>query len=294
MNPSKIIIPAGLIFLGLILLFSTFYTVSEGHVGITTRFAKATGEVGPGLHVKMPFIEGVRHIEVRERKSVEELAAATKNQLPMTAAVSVNWTVDASAALDLYKRYGSLDQFENRILDPKLRQAAKAALSEFNADELIRNRNAAIQRIQENMVTLMTGYPVTVNSPQVENIDLPETYMAAVMEKEQAREAAVKEQYNLEKQKLQAAQITQTAQAEADAKIAQADAEAYRIEKEAEADATATLLRGDAEAKAVKLVQEAISQNPLLIQYEQAKRWKGTLPTTMIPGGSVPFLSINQ
>jgi len=277
--------------LAVTLVMGSFYTVSEGHIGILTRFSKAIDQVGPGLHFKVPVIDGVKHIEVRERKNGEELSAATKNQLPMTAVVTVNWTVNADAGLELYQKYGSLSQFEQRILDPKLRQAAKAALSEFNADELIRNRNAAIQRIQENLVVVMQPYPVTVHSPQIENIDLPRTYMDAVLQKEKAREAAVREEYNLQKQKLEAARLVQTAEAERDSLKATADGNAYRVEKEAEAEANAIRLKGQAEAEAIKLVQEAISANPLLIQYEQAKRWNGTLPQTVLGGEKeIPIL----
>jgi regulator of protease activity HflC (stomatin/prohibitin superfamily) len=200
--------------------------------------------------------------------------------------------VTPEAVLSLYQRYGSLDQFEQRILDPKLRQASKAAISLFNADELIRDRNKALFKIQENMVELMAGYPVTINSPQIEDIQLPDTYMDAITQKEQAREGAEREKYNLEKQKLTAQQQVQTAEAERDAAMAKADGRAYATLKQAEADAEATRLKGDAEAHAIDKVQEAISANPLLVQYEQAKRWDGVLPISMPPNSSVPFLNV--
>lgn len=272
--------------LAVTVLWGFWFTVPEGHVGVVLRFSKATHQELPGLHTKIPLIDGVRLIEVRERKSVEKLAAATKNQLPATAVVSINWTVQQDAALTLYQRYGSLGQFEERILDPKLRQAAKAAISRFNADELIRNRNAAIAKIQENMISLMEVYPVTVHSPQIENIDLPEQYMTAVLEKEKAREAAAREQYNLDRQKLEAQQKVQTAQADRDAAKARADGEAYRVRTEADAVADAIRIKGNAEAEAVLAVQKAISQNPLLIEYERAKRWNGQMPSTMMGGGA--------
>lgn len=279
--------------LGIVLLisaFGSFFLVPEGHIGITTRFAKAMDQVGPGLHFKVPFIDGVKKIEVRERKSGEELSAATANQLPINAIVTINWLVNSESALDLYRRYGTLGQFEQRILDPKLRQAAKAALSKFNASDLIKNRNAAIQEIQVNLIELMEPYPVTVNSPQIENIVLPPTYMQAVLEKEKAREAAVREEHNLRKQKLEAQRTTQTAEAERDATKARADGNAYKVLEEAKAEAEAIRLKGAAEAKAVDLLQAAVAQNPLLVEYEQAKRWGGKLPDTVL--GSTQGLPI--
>lgn len=41
----------------IVLLFGTFGTVSAGNVGVRTSFGKVTGEVQPGLFVKLPFID---------------------------------------------------------------------------------------------------------------------------------------------------------------------------------------------------------------------------------------------
>ncbi len=291
MTPLKITLGVICISFAALTALGSFYVVSEGHIGIKTRFSRAVEQVDPGLHLKVPFIESVKKIEVRERKNVEELSAATANQLPITATVSVNWTVQSESALDLFVLYGGLDQFESRILDPKLRQAAKSALAEFSASELIRNRTSATGTIQEKLVSLMEPYPVTVNSPQIENVILPPQYMDAILAKEKAREDAVKERHTLEQQKLQAQQLTQTAEAERDATMARADGNAYRVKQEAAAEAEAIRLKGEAEAQAANLLQEALSDNPLLVQYEQAKRWGGKLPTTVMGGGSnIPII----
>lgn len=294
MNPFKIAFWSVFGLIAVVLIFGSFFVVSEGHIGIQTRFSKAVAQYGPGLHFKVPLIDSVKHIEVRERKNVEDLAASTANQLPMTATVSINWTVKGDEGLTLYVRYGSLDQFEQRILDPKLRQAAKAALATFRADELIRNRNDAIAAIQENMITLMENYPVAVHSPQIENISLPQRYLEAIQQKEEAREAAVREQHNLERQKLEAAREIQTAEADRDAAKARADGQAYKIKVEAEANAEAILIEGQAEADKIALINKSLAENPLLIEYEKAKRWSGVLPTTMLPNGATPFINLNK
>ena len=63
----------------LALALSAVYTVEEGHVGIVKRFSKAIAQVDPGLHVKVPFVDTIEAMEVRQRKNTEELAAATQN-----------------------------------------------------------------------------------------------------------------------------------------------------------------------------------------------------------------------
>jgi len=284
-------------FLGLIIILSiwlSFYIVGEGNRAIVTRFGEAIYQTNPGLHFKVPFINGVHKIEVRERKSVEELSAATKNQLPAVIKLSINWIINADELMDVYKRYGSLEQFENRILDPKLRQAGKAAASKFNADELIRDRQDVTVEILTIMQALMANYPVQINSPQIENIELPSAYMDSVLKKEQAREDASREQYNLAKQNLVAKQSVQTANAERDATKARADGVAYKITTEATAEAASIRLIKSAEAGGIREVEKALSSNPLFVDYTKALRWDGAVPKTVLGEGSNILLKLGN
>jgi hypothetical protein len=51
-------------------------------------------------------------------------------------------------------------------------------------------------------------------------------------------------------------------------------------------------VRGTAEADAIRARGEALRQNAGLIALTQAEKWNGVLPSTMIPGGAVPFLNL--
>lgn len=266
--------------------FGSFFVVPEGHISVVKQFAKAKYQTGPGIHPKFPLIESVKVFEVRQRKNVEELAAATGNQLPITAVVSINWTVDSSEAMDIYVKYGGLDQFESRILDPKFRQVAKASISQFRADELIRDRNAVVVKIQEGMVLAMEGYPITVNSPQVENITLPPQYLASIMAKEKAREDAETEKHTLKQQEYKALQAVNTAEAAKQSAEKVADGKAYAVLTVATANAQAIILEGNAEASKVRAISEALKATPMLVEYEKAKRWDGAVPRMMFGGGS--------
>ena len=267
----------------LLLAWLTIYTIEEGHVGIVKRFGKAISQVDPGIHLKIPFVDGIEKMEVRQRKNVEELAAATANQLPIQVAVSINWTVEKPSAMALFINYGGLEQFESRILDPKLRSAAKAALAQFPADQLIRNRQAAVAAIMEEMMRELEDFPLTVNSPQIENIALPPTYQQAVLEKERARENAEQEKHTLERQRLVALQAVNSAEANAAAKRLEADAEAYRVTAVAEAEATA-----------IRLINVQLEKSPRYVELVKAKQWNGVLPQTMLAEDGAVLFSIRE
>lgn len=274
--------------LGSLALLSSCYTVEEGHVGVLTRFGEATEQTPPGLHFKTPFVEGVQEIEVRERRTALELAASTRDELPITVQFSMNWALDPSEVLETYRDYGGLEQFETRVLNPLIAQAAKASLARFSASELITKRTEAATMAFEEIQRGAARLPITVNSPNIENVELPGGYMAAVLRKEEARQEREAEQQRLEQQRLVAQRTVQTAQAEAEAAVAAAEAEATAIRTRAAAEAEANLALAESEAKALEMRADALSRNPRLIEYEQAKRWDGVLPRMTFGATAAP------
>lgn len=267
----------------MILMISSAYVVSEGHVGVKTVWGQAVSQEGPeGLKFKMPIMTGIREFNVQERRLGEDLAAATANQLPITANVTMSWRPDASRVLEIYRNFGSPEQFQSNIIAPRLRQAAKAGISTFQASDLIRDRTSAANAILTNLQSALENYPATVASIQIEDVNLPPRYLEAVMAKEEAREQAAREEYNLQRQKLESQREVQTAEAQRDAAKARADGEAYRIVQEAQANSEAIRLEGEAQADAIRAQAEALGSNPIIVEYQQATRWNGQMPTMMV------------
>lgn len=274
--------------------FQAMYTVDEGHVGIIKRFGEATEQVNPGLHVKIPFVDTLEVLEIRTRKNVERLNASTHEQMPVTAEVSINWTVIREQAFELYKRYGGLTQFETRILDPKLRSATKDALARYKAEEIIQNRSKVITQIEELLIEEMKDYPVKLDSAQLENLGLPQKYIQSIETKQTEKNLAAAEKHRLERQKLEAQREVNTANAKRDAAKATADGKAYAIKTEAEAEAEAIRLRGLAEAEAIEKKAEALDDSEVLVEYVRAQQWNGQMPTTIMGGDQKVLWNMNN
>ncbi len=284
LNMEKLNIPLktiGSVAVVLIILASSVYTVNEGHIGIVKRFSEAKEQVNPGLHFKVPFIDSVEEIEVRTRKNEERMASSTKEQMPVTISVSVNWTVDKTAALELFRQYGGLSQFESRILDPRFRSATKDVIPRFDAEKLIQDRATAIQAIEANLIEEMKEFPVTVDNIQIENIQLPAKYLTSIETKQTEKNLAAAEEHKLARQNLEAQRDVNTAKAKADGirAVAIAEAEAIRI-------------KGLAEAEAITAKAKALGNNPLIVKLTEAQNWDGKLPATMLGGQNMPILDL--
>ncbi|MBO6503401.1 MAG: prohibitin family protein [Kordiimonadaceae bacterium] len=270
--------------LGLGMAVSSFFTVEEGHVGIVKRFSEAKQQVNPGLHFKVPFVDTVEEIEVRTRKNIEKMQSSTGEQMPVTVEASVNWTVNKEAAIDLFRKYGGLTQFEQRILDPRFRSATKSVIPKYTAEQLIQDRAVAIAGIETELIKEMEAFPVKVDNIQIENIVLPRKYLESIETKQTEKNLADAEKFRLERQKLEALREVNTA-----------DAQAQGILKVAEAEAKATEIKGLAEAKAIEAKGKALKDNPLIIQLTQAQNWDGVLPATVMgSNGALPILNLNK
>jgi regulator of protease activity HflC (stomatin/prohibitin superfamily) len=276
--PTKTIITA---VVAVIIFFSSVYTVNEGHIGIVKRFSEAKEQVNPGLHFKVPFIDSVEEIEVRTRKNEEKMASSTKEQMPVTIIVSVNWTVDKTAALELFRQYGGLTQFENRILDPRFRSATKDVIPRYDAERLIQDRASAIQAIEANFIEEMKDFPVTVDNIQIENIQLPAKYLTSIETKQTEKNLADAEKHKLARQNLEAQRDVNTSKAKADGikLVAIAEAESIRI-------------KGLAEAEAITAKAKALGNNPLIVKLTEAQNWDGKLPATILGSSNMPILDM--
>ncbi len=270
--------------LGIGIVVSSFFTVEEGHVGIVKRFSEAKHQVNPGLHFKVPFVDTVEEIEVRTRKNIEKMPSSTSEQMPVTVDASVNWTVNKEAAIELFRKYGGLTQFEQRILDPRFRSATKSVIPQYTAEQLIQDRAVAIAGIESELIKEMEAFPVKVDNIQIENIVLPRKYLESIETKQTEKNLADAEKFRLERQKLEALREVNTA-----------DAQAQGILKVAEAEAKATEIKGLAEAKAIEAKGKALRDNPLIIQLTQAQSWDGVLPQTVMgEKGALPILNIGK
>jgi regulator of protease activity HflC (stomatin/prohibitin superfamily) len=256
----------------LVTVWLGIYRIDAGHVGIVKRFGNVIDVVDPGLHIKMPWADTVEEMEVRERAFSMNLEAASQDPLEIPIQVTVNWLVKRDHVKDLYVQFGSLDQFEKRIILPRLNDAVKGVTSAYTVNDLLRKRTEYRDRSMETFSRRMPD-DVQITGFSVVNIGFPPEYTKAIRDKQVAREQAETEKFVLERQRLTSTQVTQSAEAQRDADKARADGRAYEIK-----------VQGEAQADAIKVMGAALAQNPLVVEYRKVEKWGGTFPTTFMGG----------
>lgn len=282
-SPRKaltIILSVALLLLSLLVLWLSYYSVNEGERGVVLRNGRILKVAEPGYGFKFPLIDSVEHISVRnEAMLFKDMSAYSRDQQPAKMAVSVNLHVPSSEVARVYAGFQTVENMKTRLIARQIPTQLENVFGQYTAISAVQDRAKLVHDMQAALRKSVEG-PVIIDSVQIENIDFSEAYEKSVEDRMRAEVAIATRQQNLETEKIQAQIDVTKAQATADSKLAAAKADAESIR-----------LRGAAEAEAIKQRGEALKDNPGLVTLTTAERWDGKLPTTMVPGNSVPFIN---
>lgn len=279
-------------------VYSGLYTVEEGNIGVVKRFGEANRQSTPGLHVRIPIVEEVKHIEIRERKNEEIMIAGTEEQMQLTGTkASVNWKVRPEATMDLYRQFGTISQFEVRKLDPLFLTAVKTGLGKYKVAVLVAERDAVADTITNILKDeiFKQDLPVEITGlVNIEDFGFPKSYEDSIQTKLTAKELDLAESFNLSKQAKISQRTTKQAEADRDATKARADGNKYRIEQESIAKAAAIKREGEATAEAIAAQTESMAGNPLFVEYTRWKNWNGALPKVQMGESPSMIVDLNK
>ena len=276
------LVKAPIIILGVFALFivwSGFTTIDQGNVGVQLRFGQAVGTLQPGFHIIMPFTDRVVVFSTRTKKqSYSQVNAYSRDIQAADNLVSVNYRVDGAKAIQVYSRYG--ENFIDSIISPVIFKRFKEIFGKYDAREIVNSRDKLGIEVENNIRQNMPD-GIIIEGVQIENIDFSDAYESAIEAAAQAEAAVRKAKQELEQKKVDAEKVVVQAQADAQARIAAAKAEADAIK-----------LKGEAEASAILAKANALRENPGLVALTATEKWDGKLPTTFVPGSSVPFIQV--
>ena len=277
-----------------IIAAGSWYTVDQTERGVLLRYGAVVGTAQPGLGFKVPLMDSVEKVSVKTTTFTwDKMNSYSYDQQPADLKISVTLRASPEKVADLYAKFGSVQTAVNQVVSPVVNQQVKVVFGRYTAVRAIQERGQLNGAIKDAITATLKDDPmIIIESVQLENIEFSQTYLHSIEQRMLAEVEVQKLQQNAEREKVQA-QITvtqATAKANAVRAEAQANAEATRLNGEAKA--SNIRITGDAEAAAIEARAKALGTNPNLVTLVQAERWNGVLPTTMVPGSAVPFVSI--
>ncbi len=242
------VILAVLVAVGLVVLYSAAFIVSQTQQALVLRFGEPLEPVTvPGLHWKVPFIDSVVYLDNRTldlEMPSQEVIASDQKRLVVDAFARYRIT----NPLRFYQAVGTVEAANSRLATI-LSSALRRVLGESTFISVVRDdREGLMRRIAEQVNREAAGFGITVVDVRIRRADLPEANSQAVfqrMQTERQREAAeIRAQGNEAAQRLRA-------RAEREATIVVA-----------EASSTGEKVRGEGDAERNAIFADAFGRDP--------------------------------
>jgi regulator of protease activity HflC (stomatin/prohibitin superfamily) len=209
----------------------------------------------------------------------ESLNVTSSEGLGINLDVALNFTLDPAAVPKIYERWRStVEDIGYKYIRQTIREGLQITFAKYTAEELYSTKKE-VARAESEVIVRGKLEPMgfLISQFTINRVEPPAQVIAAINAKVAMIQDAQRSEQEVRKKTAEAAQKVAVAQGDADAARAAAAGEAASI-----------TLRAEAQAKANRLLADSVTAP--LIQYEQARKWDGKLPT--MTGGALPMISL--
>jgi len=244
--------------------------VDSGNRGVLLHWSAVDTTVPPlqeGLHFVVPFQDKVINMEVRTLKYVKGTSGASRDLQTVSTEVTVNYRASPNSVHVLYKEVG-LD-YEGRIIQPAVEEVVKQITAKYNAEELITKRPLVKSDIETEITARLTPYNISTDAISITDFQFSPLFSQAIESKVEAEQKALKAENDLRR----------------------IEVEARQQEQQAKGIAAANVAEAQGEAEAIKIINEALAQNPNYLEWLKVQAWDGKLPLVVGESGT-PFIQI--
>jgi len=200
---GKKLFQLAILVLVIILLMASTTSIPTGNVGVLTLFGRVTGETLPeGIHLVNP-LKSVQKLSV-QTQSVKESANVPSNEgLILALDTSLLFRLDKDKAAFVYQTMG--EPYVERVVEPTLRAAIRAATSAHSANALYTNARELVQaQIQDELTKELAPRGVIVENVLLRDVQLPAMLKGSIEAKQQAEQDALRMSFILQKEKQEA------------------------------------------------------------------------------------------
>ena len=244
----------------------------------------------PGLRWIVPFVERVvRYPISRETYTMsivpaegevqgdDSITARTANGQEIFIDSSVIFQVDPEQVVKVHILWQ--DRYAMELIRAQIRGIIRDAVSQYGVEEVVANKRfEMVNYVHEKMAEKLQENGLILVDFVLRNITFSPEYAASIEQKQIAEQQVQQAVFVVQQRKQEALQAVETAKGAADAAVIAS-----------EGAAKARLIQAQAEADSLKLIQDAIANNPELLTYQYISKLAPNINTMLLPSNA-PFV----
>ena len=290
----------------LLVIAKPYEIINSGEVGIKVTTGKfESTPLYPGLHFFVPIIQKVYIVDTKvhminykrnnEVGSMADRYGTIKvypainvldaRGLPILVELSVSYRLNPQVAAYTLETYGR--NWEDKIINPMVRDVVRNVIGRFPAEELPIKRNQIANMINSDMqkqLDKLKFRPVILESVQLRDIILPQKIKEQIEAVQIAKQQAERVKYEVLRAKQEAEKKAALAKGIADAKKIQAQGEADAVMIKAKAEADANIMISNSLTPQLLKLKEIEVQG----KFNEALKVNKDAQIFLTPGGAVP------
>ena len=238
--------------------------VDAGNLGVIMKWGEIQPDPLPeGIYFRTPVKTQIINMSTRVHKIGADSTASSKDLQVVSTQIALNYRLDGTKIVEVFRNVGTRDVVETTIIDPALQEAVKKATAQYTAEQLITKRQEVKEEIAANITRTLVKNDINVTELSITDFQFDPQYQQAVESKQVAEQRALTAMNDLARIKV----------------------EAEQAEAKAKGEALAMLARAEAEAKAQELLRKTISEE--IVMLRAVEKWDGTQPMVVGEGGAI-------
>lgn len=180
---------------GYMLQANCIYTVDAGHRAILFHRLTGVGDkaYAEGVHLKLPWFERPIIFDVKARPHLTTSLTGSRDLQMVNISLRALCKPDVMKLREIYRSLGP--DYEEKVLQSIVHEVLKSVVAQYNASELIIQRETVSQMIRKRLVQRSRDFHILLDDVAITHLNFSPEYEKAVESKQVAQQQAEKARY---------------------------------------------------------------------------------------------------